>query len=454
MSSFVATGPSQGKPSSSSSRSRGRRATSDVRRLALRVLRRVIEHGAYSNLALSAELSHAKLSKQDRDLASELVRGTLRRKVTLDWYLEQVLDRPIARVEPGALAVLELGAYQLLFTRIPPHAAVGETVSLAEERARGFTNAVLRRLARRTPELPSKPDDESTAVRTGLVTWAVRELRRLLPSDQVEAAAAALASQAPLSLRANACRATVEEVAEALRERGDEPRPGGLHPDVLLLDGGDPVRLPGFKEGRFAIQDQASALVVWALDPQPGERILDACAGPGGKAADIACRAPGGPTVAGDLTERRARLVTETVERLGAPVHVLVQDARHPALREGAFDRVLVDAPCSGLGSARRRPELLWRPMRNDLSRMARLQVAILSGAAALVRPGGVLVYSVCTFPRAETDAACDAFLRTNEGFTPDPFEGPDGRAARMRLWPHRHGTDAMFVARFVRGGG
>jgi 16S rRNA (cytosine967-C5)-methyltransferase len=449
----VATGRSPGTPSSSSSRSRGRRATSDVRRLALRVLRRVIEHGAYSNLALAAELSHAKLSKQDRDLASELVRGTLRRKVTLDWYLEQVLDRPIGRVEPGALAVLELGAYQLLFTRIPPHAAVGETVSLAEERARGFTNAVLRRLTRRTPELPSKPDDESVAVRTGLVTWAVRELRRLLPSDEVEAAAAALASVAPLSLRANRCRGSVEEVAEALRERGVEPRPGGLHPDVLLLDGGDPARLPGFTEGRFAIQDQASALVVSALDPQPGERILDACAGPGGKAADIACRAAGGLTVAADLTERRARLVTETAGRLGAPVRVLVQDARHPALGEG-FDRVLVDAPCSGLGSARRRPELLWRPMRNDLSRMARLQVSILAGAAALVRPGGVLVYSVCTFPRAETDAACDAFLRTTEGFTPDPFDGPDGRAARMRLWPHRHGTDAMFVARFVRDGG
>jgi len=445
VSSFVATDRSPGTRSS-----KGRRATGDVRRLALRVLRRVIEHGAYSNLALSAELGRASLSKQDRDLASELVRGTLRRRVTLDWYLQQVLDRPVARVEPSALAVLELGAYQLLFTRIPAHAAVSETVSLADERARGFTNAVLRRLSRRTPELPAVPDDESISVRTGLVTWAVRELRRLVPSDEVEPAAAALASQAPLSLRANRCRATAEDVAAALRERGAEPRPGGLHPDVLLLDGGDPARLPGFKEGSFAVQDQASALVVAALDPQPGERILDACAGPGGKAADIACRTEGGQTVGADLTERRVQLVAETAQRLGAPVHALVQDARRPAVREG-FDRVLVDAPCSGLGSARRRPELLWKPIRNDLSRMARLQVAILSGAASVVRPGGVLVYSVCTFPRAETDAACDAFLRTSEGFSPDPFDGPDGRAARMRLWPHRHGTDAMFVARFRR---
>jgi 16S rRNA (cytosine967-C5)-methyltransferase len=411
----------------------------------------VFEQGAYSNLALSGELSRSKLPRADRDLASELVRGTLRRKVTLDWYLSQVLDRPIARVETSALAVLELGAYQLLYTRIPPHAAVGETVSLAQERARGFVNAVLRRLSRRTPELPQGRSEEDVAIRTGVAPWAIGELRRLLPADELVPAAEALASRAPLSLRANACRTTVDELESALRGANLEPARSTLHPEVLLLDGGDPARLPGFAEGAFAVQDQASALVVRALDPQPGERILDACAGPGGKAADIACRAAGGLAVAGDLTERRSRLVAETAERLGAPVRVIVQDARHPALRP-EFDRVLVDAPCSGLGSARRRPELLWRQERSDLSMLARLQVSILSGAAGLLRPGGVLVYSVCTYPRAETDAACDAFLRKNPGFEPDPFEGPDGTAARMRLWPHRHGTDSMFVARFVRG--
>ncbi|MCA1726665.1 MAG: 16S rRNA (cytosine(967)-C(5))-methyltransferase RsmB, partial [Actinobacteria bacterium] len=373
---------------------RGRRSSSAARELALRVLRRVLEQGAYSNLALSGELTRSKLPRADRELASELVRGTLRRKVTLDWYLSQVLDRPIGRVETSALAVLELGAYQLLFMRIPPHAAVGETVSLAPERARGFVNAVLRRLSRRTPELPDGRGEEDVAVRTGLAPWAVGELRRLVPAGELEPAAAGLASRAPLSLRANRCRTTADELEATLGESGAEVRRSDLHPDVLLLEGGgDPARLPGFTEGGFAIQDQASALVVAALDPQPGERILDACAGPGGKAADIACRAQGGRTVAADLTERRAKLIAETSARLGAPLRVLVQDARHPALREG-FDRVLVDAPCSGLGSARRRPELLWRQERSDLSVMARLQVSILGGAAALVRPGGVVVYS------------------------------------------------------------
>jgi 16S rRNA (cytosine967-C5)-methyltransferase len=190
--------------------------------------------------------------------------------------------------------------------------------------------------------------------------------------------------------------------------------------------------------------------VVDVLDPRPGERILDACAAPGGKATDIACRA--GSVVAADLSEPRTRLVARAARRLGARVLVLVQDAARPALREG-FDRVLVDAPCSGVGSARRRPELLWRTERRRLSGLARLQVRLAAGAASLLRPGGVLVYSVCTFPRAETDAACRA-LRAKASLRPEAFPGPDGEAGeRVRLWPHRHGTDAMFVARFVRDG-
>src|SRR5207247_1297180 len=159
------------------------------------------------------------------------------------------------------------------------------------------------------------------------------------------------------------------------------------------------------REGWFAVQDPASAFVVRALDPRPGDRVLDACAGPGGKATHAACLVGGGGLlVAGDASPARAGLVARLAERLGVPARVVAQDARRPAVR-GPFDRILVDAPCSGLGAARRRPELLWRPARGDLSRLARLQVAIVAGAAAALAPGGRLVYSVCTFPRAETDA-------------------------------------------------
>src|SRR6185503_9122409 len=170
--------------------------------------------------------------------------------------------------------------------------------------------------------------------------------------------------------------------------------------DCVLLDGGDPARLRGFAQGWFAVQDQASAFVVRALDPQPGDHVLDVCAAPGGKAAHIACLVGGtGRVVAADVRPERAALVRSTAERLRVPVLVVAQDGTHPAIA-GAFDRVLVDAPCSGMGSARRRPELLWRPRPADLSSLARLQVAIASAGADLLRPGGRLIYSVCTFPR------------------------------------------------------
>src|SRR5204863_298474 len=213
----------------------------------------------------------------------------LRRLIPLDWAIGSLSSRPLEAIDRAALAALRLGAYQVLFTRVPPHAAVGETVALADPRHRGFVNAILRALVRTPPEPPSGGDDRSISIRTGLSVWAVGELRHLLPEPEVERGAAALASRADLSIRTNPC----------------------------------------------------------------------------------------------------------------------------------VVDAVLVDAPCSGMGAARRRPELLWRPRREDRAGLARLQVGILSGAAGLVRPGGRLLYSVCTFPRAETDAAVRAFLTRCPGFEP-----------------------------------
>ena len=338
----------------------------------------------------------------------------------------------------------------MLFSRIPDHAAVSETVALADPRHRGFVNAVLRRLATEAPRWPGGHDDDDVSVRTGLSAWAVRELRRIM-GDETEAAAAALAEHSPTALRTNTCRTTIDELEAELVASGARVERGTVHPGSLLLRGGDPTELPGFDEGRFAVQDQSSSFVVQALDPRPGETIADLCAGPGGKAAHLACLVGlEGTVVAGDVALGRAGLVRQTADRLGVRQLVLVQDGRRLAVR-GPFDGVLVDAPCSGIGSARRRPELLWRPRRDELSSLARLQVGIASAAADLLRPGGRLVYSVCTFPRAETDAACDALLRRRPELEPLPIEGPDGPAERLRLWPHRHGCDAMFVAGFRR---
>jgi 16S rRNA (cytosine967-C5)-methyltransferase len=427
------------------------RSRESARSVALRVVRRVTEDRAYSNLTLSAELSRSGLPARDRQLAADLAYGTLRRLLQLDRVIVRASSRPMGRIDPSALALLRLGAYQLLFTRIPAHAAVSETVELAEPKRRGFVNAVLRGIARAAPPPSEGDDDEAISERTGLASWAVGELRRVLPADEVEVAAAALATPTDLSLRANRCRTRPERLEAEIRDAGMEIRRGSLHPDVLRVRSTPPALLPGFEEGWFAVQDEASVVVAAALEARPGERLYDPCGGPGGKAAHLACLVgPGGQVVSADERLGRARLVVRTARRLGVPVKVLAQDARRPAVR-GPFDSALVDAPCSGLGAARRRPELLWRPSRQDLARLARLQVAILVATAELVRPGGRLVYSVCTFPRAETDAAVRAFLSKRPDFEPVEVPGPDGPAADHRLWPHRHGTDAMFYAGFRR---
>jgi 16S rRNA (cytosine967-C5)-methyltransferase len=422
-----------------------------ARSLAHQVVRRVADEGAYSNRLLPALLGRSRLDRRDRALATELSYGTLRRLVPIDHALAGLVTRPFGQASPEARAALRLGAYQLLFTRVPSHAAVRETVELVRPGERGFVNAVLRRLAASPPAPPAGDGDENVSHRTGLAAWGVAELRRLLPAEDVEPAAAALGERGAPTVRTNPCRSDPGALETALRAAGAEPERGRIHPGSFRVRGGSPAEMPGFAEGWFSIQDEASAWVVDVLDPRPGEDVLDTCAGPGGKAADIACRS--GAVVAADVTTPRAELVRGAATRLGVTARVLVQDARAPAAREG-FDRILVDAPCTGIGSARRRPELLWRPRRTDLSSLARLQVAITLGAAGLLRRGGVLVYSVCTFPRAETDAACDALLGKAPWLRPDPFPGPDGRPVdRARLWPHRHGADAMFVARFRRAG-
>lgn len=408
------------------------------------------DEGAYSNLALRRTLERAALSERDAGFASELVYGTLRRLVPIDHALAPLLDRPLDTAPKPARAALRLGAYQLRYMRVPAHAAVAETVSLVDQRQRGFVNAVLRRLSEAEPRGMAGVGAESIALRTGMSAWVVRELQRLL-GEEAEAAAVAMAERAPMNLRVNTCRGSVQELERDLADAGVPSSRGGLHDGSLIVEAGPPSRLPGFAQGRFVVQDQASSLVVRALDPRPGERVADVCAAPGGKAAHLACLVgDDGAVVAADVSSSRLGLVRETLDRLGLPAALLVQDGRRPALREG-FDAVLVDAPCSGIGSARRRPELLWRAAREELPGLARLQVGIATAAAGSLRPGGRLVYSVCTFPRAETDAVCDALLRRRPELEPLALEGPDGPAERIRLWPHRHGCDAMFIAGFRR---
>jgi 16S rRNA (cytosine967-C5)-methyltransferase len=417
-------------------------------------IRRIVDDGGYSNLVVPAALSRSRLDARDRAFAADMIYGTVRHLRSIDWAIEQRANRPVARMSPGARYALRLGAYQLLFANVAPHAAVGESVTLAGPRERSFVNAILRKLATDPPSWPTGDADRDIAVRTGLDPWAIDELRHVLQDPgEVEIAAAAFAERGALCLRTNRCVTTPERLDDALRASGLDVGPAHVNADCVLVAHGDPTTFPGWGEGWFAVQDEASAFVVEALDVRPGDRVLDACAGPGGKTAHLSCLVGSqGLVVGADLHPKRAELVARAAARLGVTPLVLAQDATAPAL-DGMFDRVLVDAPCSGLGSARRRPELLWRAVRSELSRLARLQVAIVVASAELLRPGGRLVYSVCTFPRAETDAACDAIVRHRPDLVPADVMAPGGSLApRVRLWPHRQGCDAMFVAAFTKG--
>ncbi|HEX9824849.1 MAG TPA: transcription antitermination factor NusB, partial [Actinomycetota bacterium] len=318
-SSSGATGPRR------ATRSAEARATS--RTVAIEAVRRVADDGAYSNLVLPALLDRSGLDARDRDLAAELTYGTLRRMPGLDAALAGLVERPLADAPSRARAALRVGAYQLLFTRIPDHAAVGETVGAVPKSERGFVNAVLRRLSANAGD--ARASVESVPP---IVPWAMDELRRLL-GDEAEAAAAALAEPAGLTLRTNPCRAEAGALAAALRDAGHAPEPGRLHVGTVRLAGGRPSELPGYGEGWFAVQDEASSWVVDVLDPQPGERVLDAAAGPGGKAADIACRA--GSVVAADAALHRVSLIGATARRLGVRALLLAQDAGRPALSGG-----------------------------------------------------------------------------------------------------------------------
>ena len=421
------------------------------RAVALRTIRRVTERGAYSTLAFRAELARAELSQADAALAAELAYGTVRRLLPLDHELAALSRRPLTALEPEVVALLRLGAYQVRHTRIPAHAAVSETVALARARQRPYVNAVLRRVAAEPAGPVEGSDDRAVSLRTGMTPWAVAELRRILPEDEVEPAAAALAEPAGMGIRVNTCRATVPQMASASAESGVEARPGRFDARAMVVSRAAATGLPGFAEGWFTVQDEASALVAAALGVAPASASWT-------PAPPRGARPPTWPVrwgrrafvVAADVHPGRARLVAGTARRLGVRVQTVVADARRPAVR-GPFDAVLVDAPCSGIGAARHRPELLWRPRREGLAQLARLQVEILVAAADLVRPGGRLLYSVCTFPRAETEAALRAFAAKRPGFEPLEVPGPDGSGAVHRLWPHRHGTDAMFFAAFRR---
>lgn len=467
MSAAPPAAPADGRPRSE------RPQRDDARALALRVLERVEESGAYADLALHAALARSRLDPRDRAFATELAYGTLRWRGRLDFLLAQVTGRPLARLEHRIVQVLRLGAYQLVFCdRVPDAAAVSESVRLAHTagmgRAAGLVNAALRRLARERDAiaLPALADDPlAHLVHTlSFPRWIAE--RWITAFGAEEAAALANASNAtpPRTLRANRRRISRDSLLAELRERFPLAAACRFAPDgVTLGRRGDPGDDPAFQEGRMTVQDEASQLVVELLDPQPGERVLDACAAPGAKATAIAERVgDAGQVVALDRNERRLGLVARDAARLGLDnLRVLLADASAAEIEglDGApFDRILVDAPCSGLGALRRNPDARWRVQPEAIAQLAAVQGAILGAVAKRLRPGGTLVYSTCTLCPEENDDVVKGLLasvpelrRASEATIPASLRSLVGPDAVLRCWPQHHDTDGFFAARIER---
>jgi 16S rRNA (cytosine967-C5)-methyltransferase len=444
----------------------------DARSAAFDILLNV-EQGGYADRLLDGFLlRHPTLDSREKGLLTELVYGILRLRNRVDFALAQFTRQPLHKLEPRARLLLRLGAYQLLeLDRVPAHAAVHATVELAHRvgmaRVAGLVNGTLRTLEREKASIvwptPDRPGDYLEHV-CSLPKWLAKSLLHQFPNAESRALAEALAQAAPQALRVNTLKTDRNSYLAALAEAGYAARPCRYAPEGILLEQRGTQPLPGDHEGWYQVQDEASMLVSHLLGAVPGERILDACAAPGGKTTHLAALTGNlAKIMALDKYPNRLELVEQGAKRLACKgIETRCWDLTGPAvfLEPATFDRILVDAPCSGLGVLRRNPESRWRREPADLEALAALQLTILTHVVPLLRPGGHLLYSVCTFTTAETDAVVRQFLAEHPAMAivdlqplmPADWAELFTASGQLRTMPHRHdGMDAFFAARFVK---
>jgi 16S rRNA (cytosine967-C5)-methyltransferase len=449
----------------------GRPPSDPARQAAYEAVAAVHRDDAYANLVLSDILRDMHLAGRDAAFATELTYGTLRSLGTLDLIIASAANREVARIDPPARDALRLGAYQLLHTRVPAHAAVNQTVDLVRSvapGAAGFANAVMRTISERPLDdwlqklAPAYAEDPvgNLSVLYNHPQWIIRSFSEALGGDLDDTARLLIEDNQPpvVHLCARPGRADAVELADEV-----DGVPGAFSPYAVYLNGGSPRELAAIHDGRAHVQDEGSQLVAAAMLAAPLEgrdtRWLDLCAGPGGKTGLLGSIAAlrGAEVTAVEVAEHRARLVEQATA--GMPVTVLPMDGRSvgrdPDLPEDSFDRVLVDAPCTGLGSLRRRPEARWRRTPADLPPLTRLQRELLVAALRAVRPGGIVAYVTCSPHMVETQVTVTEGSRRS-GVEVDfvdarPLLPPGmpglGAGPTVQLWPHRHGTDAMFLA-------
>jgi 16S rRNA (cytosine967-C5)-methyltransferase len=430
---------------------------------ALAVTRRVFEQGAYADRALHGEAQRLDLGPRDRALATRLAYGVVQRRDTLDHVIAALASRPITKLEPAVLGALRLGVLQLAFLdRVPAHAAVTESVELAKRESRGgagLVNAVLRRAAREARAIVEALPDGTpaqAALRHSYPRWIAELWFGALGPDEARALMAAGNEPAEAALRVNTLRADPTDIADRLpvAARAADGLPEGL----VLDEPFDAFSSPLWEEGLFMPQSRAAMAVARLVGPRPGEAILDLCAAPGGKTTHLAALMGGeGRVVAVERHPGRSDALRRTAARMGADrVEIRTADAAEPQ-EDGAYDRVLVDPPCSDLGTLAARPDARWRKDPAAVDELAARQAAILAAAARAVRPGGVLVYSTCTISPAENERRVEAFLGQHADFSIEdpPSDVPvwdhPSVPRLMQTLPHRDGTDGFFMARLRR---
>ena len=428
---------------------------SPARLTADRVVRRVFEQGAYADRALTAEA--AGLDPRERAFAMALTYTTVQRRATLDHVLVELTGRPVEKLQPALLAALRLGLAQLLFLDgVAEHAAVHESVELAKTISRGaggLANAVLRRAAREGRGLLAGLDDATpagAAIAHSVPVWLAEMWFEQLGADRARALLATVNRPAESALRVNTLVSTVEEVSAQLPIAS---RPADGIPEGIVLDG--PFDVAGselWRRGAIMAQSRGSMLPARVLDPQPGDRVLDLCAAPGAKTGQLAAlTGDSGALVAVERHDGRARALRATLERM----QVTGADVRTADGREvgdaSAFERVLVDPPCSGLGTLQSRPDLRWHASREQVSQLPEIQLALLRAGAAAVAPGGRLVYSVCTISAQEGEGVVERFLAGAPQFGVEPAGDGAGSDPYRRVMPHVDHTDGFFVARLRR---
>ncbi|WEG10526.1 transcription antitermination factor NusB [Microbacterium horticulturae] len=449
-----------------------------ARGVAYETLRAVDADDAYANLLLPRLIERAGLSEADARLTTELTYGTLRRRGTYDAVIASAADRAVDRIDPAVLDALRLGVHQIMSTRIASHAAVYETVQLVRRAAgapaSGFANAVLRRISRDTPgewmariEQSARSDDERLALRTAHPVWVIRALRRALAAE---------GRAAELEELLGADNQAPQVTMAALPGLADIPEGHPRTPYSPLgfrLGGGDPEPVVRRSRGRLRVQDEGSQLAALALTRaapvREGERWLDLCAGPGGKTAILAAEAIAHDArlEANELVPARAGLVRQALAAIPRRFSVTEEDGRTRAADGAdAYDRILVDAPCTGLGALRRRPEARWRKSPADVPELTGLQAELLDAAIGALRPGGIVAYVTCSPHLAETSGVLAEIRRSRSDVeqldaravlqsvsrAPMDLAAPEDGSGRAQLWPHRHGTDAMFIALLRRG--